>query len=966
MGTIPAILRELEAAVVGGGALSSEQAAEFQQRVLQQIESHTELLAKRDMKGTGAWFRPQELELLRAYLSRAFYARCTVVRPVYNHLVISAAEDDLPGARNFAARLGAAAAEFFQESEADYVRVVSETQFLACCDADLRARLLGSLGACRLILIPDFQAVNLERFETALEALGIGRYSVVLCVSEDVAAELQNYSNRDYRLSRYLLRRTYHYTENTGRDAYAYACRQLEAGGLTLTDAFRAKLEAYVLAVYPEAVLQGADFVRDLLIRIEDTRAEALRFSGTLTAEDVPYSAKAELLEQRQNKPQDAPSENKAEAETPPAPAPEKTPPSPGAGKQDKFTKALPEVRAFGARHGQAARTALLLLYLSDNNKASETIEYKIGARTYQGLLTNDAPVQYLLDCAWEDGVKEVIVLPLLSKEVQDKPEINENRFEKILAAYNRLRNEAFCRADCILLPEAANPLELSASVFKEISRRVEANPNSLIYVDYTGGLRDISMLLVVLTRFFEFSGCQLRKIVYSKLFSRSINEINDIYSVLNMLNATGSFLETGNAKAFLEAFQDQDPADRSSPQQELLNTLQDYSDAMSVCKVSDVQNQILDIRQKLNELKESETVGEVKSEMLKTFVPTIESRLRVNQVLISAENDTLLDYPSLIEWCVNNRLLQQALTLYVEKLPEYYFKRGVFSKPESKNKDDSELLYGDVFDEYYNRIRNHFVNTLTDLFLPSCSQDTNGMPSLSLSRREVLEKLEQGTQTDFAPFRVLAQYVKSCYDDDGTIKDTPVPQLPEYLMNYYFRNNCAVSELIWKLITVPAEVAGSQKGAERNCVHTFIWGDTVAYQDVKVKLRGSNNPEGIGTLAKKALSLQEMAAAGTPGSNGAYLRSIDDKFPLCSKEKTTLLADYLAIKILRNHINHASDSTSDATVWVAIRTLKDVFQMDVSKKDDSQKVCVDYSVCSERLTKAIKDHEFLWKGKAT
>ena len=301
MSEIMTIMGELEAAIQTVGGLDHEAAEHYKQRVLQEIDDLKQTLSKRDMQRTSMWFRPQDLELLRSYLSRAFYARCTAFRPVYNHLVIAAADENLSDARRFAARLGNAAAEFFNEDEKNYARIVQEEQFLSCSDQNNRAALLRELGECRMILIPTFQADDLERFEKVLESLGIGRYSVVLCVSKEAAIKIRNYSHNDYRLSRYLLRQTYFYEENTYKDVYEYACRQLENGDLTLTDEFREKLDIYVQAVYPEAVLRGADFVLDLLIRIEDSRADRLCFDSILTAEDVPYSEKAERLLEEQS-----------------------------------------------------------------------------------------------------------------------------------------------------------------------------------------------------------------------------------------------------------------------------------------------------------------------------------------------------------------------------------------------------------------------------------------------------------------------------------------------------------------------------------------------------------------------------------------------------------------------------------------------------------------------------------------
>ena len=294
MSRINDIIRELEYVIVATGTPDDKATEGFRPRIEHEIDSLISSLAKRDVGASSNWLRPREQELLRKYLSRAIKSRCVAVRPVYNHLLITAADDDFTSSRVFAERLCAASAEFFGDPREEYVRSISEEDFYSFGDEKNARTLSERLGTCRCILIPEFHAADLAKFETALEALGIGLRSVVICSTEDAEVKLNNYSNRDYRLSRFLLKNRFYYTKATPRDIYEFTCRQLVESGLALTDEFRAKLERYVNAVYPDAVFQGAQFVRDLLIRIEDTRAEALRFSATLTEEDVPYSRKAE------------------------------------------------------------------------------------------------------------------------------------------------------------------------------------------------------------------------------------------------------------------------------------------------------------------------------------------------------------------------------------------------------------------------------------------------------------------------------------------------------------------------------------------------------------------------------------------------------------------------------------------------------------------------------------------------
>ena len=58
------------------------------------------------------------------------------------------------------------------------------------------------------------------------------------------------------------------------------------------------------------------------------------------------------------------------------------------------------------------------------------------------------------------------------------------------------------------------------------------------------------------------------------------------------------------------------------------------------------------------------------------------------------------LSYLQLISWCVENNMLQQALVLYIEKMPEYYVEKGVFLENNSEFMKDYKIPNMEVFEK--------------------------------------------------------------------------------------------------------------------------------------------------------------------------------------------------------------------------------------------------------------------------
>ena len=75
---------------------------------------------------------------------------------------------------------------------------------------------------------------------------------------------------------------------------------------------------------------------------------------------------------------------------------------------------------------------------------------------------------------------------------------------------------------------------EIANNIYRGISQKTENERN--IYIDYTGGFRDVAYLVVTLIQYFKIKDAECKCIVYSQLGnkeeSNSLKEINHIYKI--------------------------------------------------------------------------------------------------------------------------------------------------------------------------------------------------------------------------------------------------------------------------------------------------------------------------------------------------------------------------------------------------------------------------------------------------
>lgn len=566
-------------------------------------------------------------------------------------------------------------------------------------------------------------------------------------------------------------------------------------------------------------------------------------------------------------------------------------------------------------------KKGVLLVFVSDYKSGAEIRKYKVKREDgslcwFEGAQTNDAPVKYLISRALKDENKIEKIICIVSKMVEKKG-LDEfktmvddylSSSKELETAYHDQKIEFYP----VAYPEDEEEISYRASkVYRQLAASdcIGKEEGASVYIDYTGGLRDINFLMTAIIRYLEYHGISCKEIVYSS-FNKNDSEknqiysLNCIYSMYQLLNGVEQFVSTGNAELLQLCYQNE----KESSADELLRQIIKFSQAMSLCDIRDVDNTMNRLCRSLDEFDAKEDKGSFFSVMFGDLTSIIRKKLYI-------EKGRRYSYPSLIQWCLDNHMIQQALTLYIEKMPEFYCDVGLleFSKEEAeKNKGNKNLgqtwrtdfFYREFYDQFIMPELKGFVKHLDE----GCKAMEKNCPSIKQSPAKNFQELKKYMKTGLEKEAVesLVKFLGKNYKGKfGELYgDIFFPYTEEK------EDNCP--KCAFKFVN---RVINEQKWQIY-----FLYHDKKKYKEYEeyikpAKQSQKESKKELKTYRKKVIALEQVKAY--PG-----------KIPQVNTDDTVLIYSimkyYLALKLIRNRINHASEQEAQEDEKKAIEWLQE------------------------------------------
>ena len=342
----------------------------------------------------------------------------------------------------------------------------------------------------------------------------------------------------------------------------------------------------------------------------------------------------------------------------------------------------------------------ILLLFLSDAKTVKRDDKVIIQSATFDGeeiKITNESAVRHLL----KKKISLDKIFILASKKIRSDIENYSDDGKPIthLDFFLRRVENILPDTTCETFPydenisgdenlksvaDMAGKIQNYAAQFKD--------EEIILHVDLTGGMRHINMMMLDLTRLLEYSGLTVGSLLYSNFGKKTVEELKNIYDLFQLIAGVEEFVNFGSVKALKNYYADKN---LSEPLQKLLAAMENFAEAIKLCHYGQFHDAIINLHDAVRDFEPS--ADDVQDILMARLIERIREdyhRLIVNRYLDDLE---------VIRWCLEKDYLQQALTLYTERIPEYLGEKRLITQRADESRKLRIALGGDVrSDNFY------------------------------------------------------------------------------------------------------------------------------------------------------------------------------------------------------------------------------------------------------------------------
>ena len=249
-----------------------------------------------------------------------------------------------------------------------------------------------------------------------------------------------------------------------------------------------------------------------------------------------------------------------------------------------------------------------------------------------------------------------------------------------------------------------------------DIIRNETSPQDTKILIDTAGGMRNISIMMQSMTRLLQYYGYQTA--AYYTNFGEKRIFCDHTDRQLAIMEALAEFAQHGTVRKLRVCFRD----NRIPEISELLDAMQTFADSIQLCRTQElpaiINERIFPLLNRIDSLK-GKDVSQEDVAALRQMADYIRFQFGFNPW----EPEHTVTAVDLIRWCLNNDLVQQAVTLFTENIPKYLVQIGVLRVahpeehlPSGFNTQEGTWLYSDVIEGCYQQKRREINKLLFDL----------------------------------------------------------------------------------------------------------------------------------------------------------------------------------------------------------------------------------------------------------
>ncbi|MDY2923893.1 MAG: TM1812 family CRISPR-associated protein, partial [Treponema sp.] len=213
------------------------------------------------------------------------------------------------------------------------------------------------------------------------------------------------------------------------------------------------------------------------------------------------------------------------------------------------------------------------------------------------------------------------------------------------------------------------------AVILKQICEQI--SKKDVVYIDSAGGARTTSSLIQLFTKILKYNGIKNPYSLYSDIQNGAqIYDTTSFQKMTDIADSMNEFMTTGKSDQLQKYFSDKSLKQAYS---DLLKTMTEFSDKIRLGVVDSLDSSVENLRICIDKCQKVsvDSEDEIGTVIINEFLPTIEEKLL-------GDMQEGIDYLKIVKWCIDNGLIQQAITVFNEKIPRYIINKGYIKVSDS------------------------------------------------------------------------------------------------------------------------------------------------------------------------------------------------------------------------------------------------------------------------------------------
>lgn len=310
---------------------------------------------------------------------------------------------------------------------------------------------------------------------------------------------------------------------------------------------------------------------------------------------------------------------------------------------------------------------------------------------------TNDAPIRDAVKYLREKGKTLDKIIYFRTDTLLDGPywiwDGAESHWYETQDALFQVRIRSLCSPDLdstefVAVPFDANsrkPMQESINAVVAMEKAITDGipkwemANCHLLADVTGGKRTANMAMAAVQQLLQYKRIHVNLVLYSDAQLHLVSDVQLISDLYQLVAGVDAFTKYGRSDSIEDYFdfeymKNGKENEGQTALEQLLSIMHRFADAMSLCWPDHILKALNDLINALDAYPKENAAP--KEKLLIQLLPTI--REKYDSLLFKeGPRRGKIDRLAVIEWCIDNKMIQQALTFCTEWLPQYIVEYG-------------------------------------------------------------------------------------------------------------------------------------------------------------------------------------------------------------------------------------------------------------------------------------------------